>query len=189
MAVADIGVPLLVRIGISGHRKPEDLGDVGRLRALIQEQLGHLKERLTARGTQLDLLLVSPLADGADRLLVDAVWEVEPEAQLIVPMPFDQDDYERSFLDHQSVLDFRAYLAHPNCLERFVVAGGSEGDFLPVGKYVVDGRSGEWTFWHPNGQKAALGSHYLDRRIGSWTFWSQDGTKDLTHSGTYKESR
>lgn len=131
-------IPLLVTVGVSGHRKPDQLGDVDTLRETVAGQFSQLANSFRKANGNVQFLLFSPLADGADRLLVDAVWQVQPEARLIVPMPFEQAQYEASFFDARSVEQFRGYLRHPNCIEAFVLPGGTQGEYLDVGKFVVD---------------------------------------------------
>src|SRR5262249_21776793 len=55
------------------------------------------------------LVLLSPLAEGADRLV--ARIALEHEAILIVPMPLPQDLYEQDFSTPESLTEFRALLA------------------------------------------------------------------------------
>ena len=131
-------IPLLVTLGISGHRKPKQLGDIARLTSRMKEQLRSIRSGLREANGAVSFLMISPLADGADRLFVRAVWEVEPEARLLVPLPFDKEAYEKSFFSEESVQEFRGILEHPNCLEWFVLPDSCEDEYLEVGRYVVD---------------------------------------------------
>lgn len=128
----------MVTIGISGHRRPEQLGDTDRLKRLMKDRFAKIRSEMEEVNGPVRFVLLSPLADGADRLFVESLWEVEPGARLIVPLPFDRDAYEKTFLNEDSHGNFRAILADPRCLEHFVVPGGREGDFLRVGRWVVD---------------------------------------------------
>lgn len=131
-------IPLLVSIGVSGHRELGDARNVERVRALVQEQFATLHRRLAAYGKPIEYLLLSPLAEGADRVFVEAVWAVEPRARLLVPLPFAKAAYERSFATEASVAEFNDYLQHPNCIEWLELPGGEPGEYFDVGKYVVD---------------------------------------------------
>ncbi len=95
-------VPLVV--AVTGHR---DLhaDDLPALAAAVSAQL----RRLSARHPNSPCLLLSALAEGADRLVarcaVDAGWS------LGVVLPLAQADYEADFRDGQSVAEFRQLLA------------------------------------------------------------------------------
>lgn len=131
-------LPLVVTLGISGHRKPEQLGDLEQLNALLIQEIRRVRDHLVAQNGEVSFLTISPLADGADRIFARAVWEVDPEARLIVPLPFDKGEYEASFFHQESVQEFNELLDQPNCLEHFVIEGGRSDEYLEVGKYVVD---------------------------------------------------
>lgn len=131
-------IPLVVTVGISGHRRPEQLGDPARTRALLQDTFRDLRASLTELNGPVRFVLLSPLAEGADRLFVDALREVEPDADLLVPLPFSRDAYEQSFEDPASVAEFRKRVDEPKTLECFVIPGGREGEYLRLGRWVVD---------------------------------------------------
>ena len=131
-------IPLVVTVGISGHRKRSQLGDLSRVRTLLRERFRDLRDQLIEANGPVEFLLLSPLADGADRIFVDALREEEPDAHLLVPMPFDRDAYERSFGSEDSAEDFRRRVADPRTRECFTIPGGREGEYLRLGRWVVD---------------------------------------------------
>lgn len=131
-------IPVLVRVGVSGHRNLGGLAGAANLPGLVRETFRSLRERLREELGAVEFVLVSPLADGADRLVVDAIWQVEPEARLLVPLPFGREEYESSFCSDDSRAKFRDYVGSPACLECFEIPGGQNGRYFPVGKYVVD---------------------------------------------------
>ena len=95
-------VPIVV--AVTGHRDiPAD--DMPVLAAAVSAQL----RRLSAQHPNSPCLLLSALAEGADRLVarcaVDAGWS------LGVVLPLAQADYEADFRDEQSVAEFRGLLA------------------------------------------------------------------------------
>ncbi|MCP4216443.1 MAG: hypothetical protein GY765_17465, partial [bacterium] len=72
------------------------------------------------------------------RFFADAIWEVEPDAKLIAPLPFEKKEYEGTFFHRESIDEFNRYLQHPQCIEHYVIDEVESENFLPIGKYVVD---------------------------------------------------
>lgn len=90
-------------IGVTGHRD------------LVADEVPALKEKvrdffvqLKTEFPDLDLQLITPLAEGSDRLVADIALEVG--ARLIVPLPMPQADYERDFSSPAAVEAFRRSL-------------------------------------------------------------------------------
>ena len=83
------------------------------------------------------LRLVSPLAEGADRLVARAA--LEEGYELIVPMPFAQAEYEKDFAGDGSVEEFRTLLAQ--AASRLELDGGrgehDAASYEAVGRMVV----------------------------------------------------
>ncbi len=91
-------------IGVTGHRD------------LLADEIPALKEKvrefflqLESSFPDLDLQLITPLAEGSDRLVADVAQELEIE--LIVPLPMPQADYEKDFSSAAAVEAFRESLA------------------------------------------------------------------------------
>ncbi len=78
------GEPFLV--GVTGHRR---IADVERVAA----EVGAILTRLRREDPSRRLAALSPLAEGADRLVARAVLESGPDAGLCVPLPLELDDY------------------------------------------------------------------------------------------------
>jgi hypothetical protein len=129
-------LPLLVALGITGHRQEARLQDTAWVQATISERFRELRQSFSSEMV-LEFLMISPLADGADRLFVDAIWSVEPEAKLMVPLPFAQADYENDF-NGESLDRFREYLSDPRCLEVLELPQSGDRSYYDVGKFVVD---------------------------------------------------
>jgi hypothetical protein len=112
--------PLPLIIGITGHRdlRPEDVPFLeGLVRATfvdIQEQ--HLNT---------PLVLLSPLAEGGDRLVARIALEMG--IRLVVPVPMPLEVYEQDFETPESREEFRELLAAADWrLEMPIVEGNSE---------------------------------------------------------------
>lgn len=65
--------------------------------------------RATAALPGRPLVVLSPLAEGADRLVAEVVLE-NPGASLVAMLPLPQDDYEQDFASAESLQDFRRLL-------------------------------------------------------------------------------
>ena len=94
---------MYLTIGVTGHRD------------LVADEVPALKEKVRSFFAQLktefpdlDLQLITPLAEGSDRLVTDIALEMG--VRLIVPLPMPQADYERDFSSTAAVEDFREAL-------------------------------------------------------------------------------
>ena len=90
-------------IGVTGHR---DLlaDEVPALKQIVRDFFLQLRSDFP----DLDLQLISPLAEGSDRLVTDVALELGID--LIVPLPMPQADYEQDFSSTAAVEAFRASL-------------------------------------------------------------------------------
>ena len=95
-------LPLI--FGVSGHR---DLvvADVPRL----HKHLSKIFAAFRAAYPHTPFQLLSPLAEGADRLTAEVA--LTSEIGLLVPLPMKQQEYERDFQTAKSLAEFRALLA------------------------------------------------------------------------------
>lgn len=90
--------------GVSGHRDVVS-ADVPQLRAQIQTVFSRFRSAYPDALFQ----LLSPLAEGADRLAAEEA--LSSQIQLLVPMPMAQEEYERDFPSAASLGEFRRLLA------------------------------------------------------------------------------
>jgi hypothetical protein len=95
-------VPLVV--GITGHR---DLRQSDRM--VLEERVRSVFRTLHGRYPSTPLLVLSALAEGADRLAARVALEVG--ARLIVPLPMPRTVYETDFQAEGSLAEFAALLA------------------------------------------------------------------------------
>ena len=97
---ADAG-RLPIVIGAVGHRHldPADY-------AVYREQISQLIRELRRRYPSTPLRVISPLAAGADCLMAEEA--LAHRCELLVPLPFEQSDYEKDF--PESVAEFRSLL-------------------------------------------------------------------------------
>lgn len=114
---------LAVRVGITGHRSLDE-AQLPAIRSAIERVLGavasHADAILSARASGFDqrrpplLRAVSPLAEGADRIMAHAALERGWDLQC--PLPFRRDEYEADFSSAQSRSEFRSMLGRASAV-------------------------------------------------------------------------
>jgi hypothetical protein len=153
-------IPYRIRIGVTGHRK---LIEPAALQAVVRkaidaevEKLFHQKSRQSidrvrhAGTTAVSFSILSPLAEGADRVVAQAVLAY-PETRLDVVLPMVIDDYIKDFESEESreeFLDLLDRCRKPTSLRsRRIQDDSSDPDeqaerrreaYAQVGQYVVD---------------------------------------------------
>lgn len=133
---ADLGIiPFQLRIGVTGHRRlPGDRDLPGR----VAEALDRARALVPAPpGTPADVLVVSPLAEGADRLVARTALD-HAGAVLEVPLPLPVEEYLQDFDTTESREEFQDLLT--GAREVFVLPPMEtrEDAYQAVGYYVVD---------------------------------------------------
>ncbi len=93
--------------GVSGHRDlvPTDLPE-------LQKQICTVFDRFRLAYPDASFELLSPLAEGADRVVAEVA--LASGIRVGVPMPMTQADYERDFTTVESLSEFRRLLASAN---------------------------------------------------------------------------
>jgi hypothetical protein len=94
----------MMRIGVTGHRF---LAEIPKLRAGIDLALMRIAEAYPEKAWW----VVSSLAEGADRLVVQQVLIARPDARLIVPLPLPVSDYLQDFAGEQSRMEFERLMS------------------------------------------------------------------------------
>jgi uncharacterized membrane protein len=95
--------PLPIVIGVTGHRDLR-LQDLLTLESIVRRILQEVREA----HPHTPLLLLSPLAEGSDRLVARVALQMG--ARLVVPLPLPQDLYEQDFSSAESRAEFRQML-------------------------------------------------------------------------------
>ena len=127
-------LPFVLRIGVTGHR---ELADPGSLGPAVRTAIQGLVERLLGPGAAPSLLVISALAEGADRLVAREVL-ARPGAELEAALPLPAREYLADFAAEASRTEFtellgraaRVWLAPP---------GSSRAEaYERAGRHVVD---------------------------------------------------
>jgi hypothetical protein len=112
--------PYRIRIGVTGHRK---LNDPAAMQVLVKKAIDAEVEKLLPKDsrqniervrrvgtTAVSFRVLSPLAEGADRMVARAVLDY-PGARLDVVLPLTVEDYLEDFNTEESKTEFRDLLA------------------------------------------------------------------------------
>ena len=148
-------IPFRIRIGVTGHRSLPDKQILTQfvkgilatrfLESFNAEAYKSIKE---SQATPVAFTIVSPLAEGADRLVARAVLEY-PGARLEVVIPFNRDAYIEHFTTTESKQDFESLLKQAHrCIELENNARSVTTEKVPpqtqqdryrrVGEYIVE---------------------------------------------------
>src|SRR6266851_734627 len=153
-------IPYRIRIGVTGHRK---LDDPAAMQAMVkkaidaevekffpQESRLNIERVRRAGTTAISFRVLSPLAEGADRVVAHALLS-DPDARLDVVLPLAPEDYLEDFATEESKKEFRELLARcrrpvPLRTRRIHDDRRDPGDqaelrrdaYRQVGQYVVD---------------------------------------------------
>lgn len=128
-------------VGVTGHRK---LADEDRLAAAIDAVLDTIVLRAAdgavarQNETPLQLSVLSPLAEGADRLVAERVLAMAGAAELEAVLPMDESEYETDFATDASKSEFRSLLARAKTFHRLPRPSSREEAYAAAGRYVVD---------------------------------------------------
>jgi len=122
----------MVRIGVTGHRI---LMEVDKIAEGIEEALAMIQ---SAYGEQ-PLAVLSSLAEGADRLVAEAVLK-KPDSSLIAIIPFNMKDYITDFgeKDSASRAQFDSLLSKASEVVELPEAATREEGYAQGGDYAVD---------------------------------------------------
>jgi hypothetical protein len=151
---------LPVVIGVTGHRDLRP-GDIESLRQAVAEVI----QEISALAPSSPLLLLSSLAEGADRLVAETALRFG--ARLVVPLPMPPVDYETDFTP-ESVAEFRRLVSQSSaCFEVETPTATHSADFREPGRARDERyrRAGAWVAVHCH-VLLALWDGDTDEKIG-----------------------
>ena len=105
-------------VGVTGHRdiRTDDIGK-------LEEAVGKIFTEINNKYPDVSITLLSPLAEGADRLVSKVALSLG--ISLVVPLPMPQEEYELDFTAPASINEFRYLLEKAASI--FVVPFAEEG--------------------------------------------------------------
>lgn len=120
----------MVTVGVSGHRELVNVRD-------ISKAVDQALEKILAEYPAVALKVVSPLAEGADRLVAKRAIEGF-QAELIVPLPFEPSDYMQDFKTSASKQEFLDLIGLADEIIFLPAQETRAASYYAVGLYVVD---------------------------------------------------
>lgn len=124
---------MTVCVGVTGHRRVDN---PKALTSAVRDALRRVRERFAETPTT-RLEAVSPLAEGADRIVARAVL-AEPGGELTVPLPFVADDYAKDFTAPGSKAEFEELLGRAAHVHVMPITATRDEGYERAGRWVVD---------------------------------------------------
>ena len=141
-------IPFRLTIGVTGHRK---LKNEKEIREVVQKLLKKIKLKVKgSKRTPVELCILSPLAEGADRLVAVEVLNFDEKAVLKVVLPLLEKEYLEDFETEESKKEFKRLLKNarnPVSLRERLLADDYPDEMIKearrqayedVGQFVVD---------------------------------------------------
>ena len=142
-------------------------GDVPELR----RQLARIFSAFRAAYPHTPFQLLTPLAEGADRLTAEVA--LASEIDLLVPLPMKQAEYERDFITARSLAEFRSLLAMAKSRWEIPTAGktGTEGrtrQYAEVGELIARDSHVLILLWDGEENRKIGGTAWVRKRREHW---------------------
>jgi len=134
-AVPDQAIPAQIVIGVTGHRNLDNRSVITRAVSSAIDSIRQMAPPLPST-TRL-LVFLSPLAEGADRLVVHEALRV-PGTVLKAVLPLRKDDYMQDFTTEESKKEFEELLAQAKSIRILPVTNSRVEAYEQVGRYIVD---------------------------------------------------
>lgn len=144
-----------VCVGVTGHRFP---AEVEKLRSAVDEAL----DRIEAAFPDRRLTIVSPLAEGADRLVAEA--GTARGADLIVPLPLPRDDYMTDFETDESKGTFLDLLDQAEEVIELPATAERNDAYAQVGEWVLEHSDAIIAIWDGEPAQGKGGTADIARR-------------------------
>ncbi len=122
------------KFAVTGHRKISYPDVCGRA---IRKLMKDIIEKLKQKETEISLILLSPLAEGADRIVAHE-WLRFDNVILDCPLPLEIDDYLTDFKSDVLKDEFNVLLSCCRNIEIMGKQSSRSASYKAVGHYVVD---------------------------------------------------
>ena len=132
---SDQVIPARIMIGVTGHRQLENISELTDSVRLAIEKVRQMLPPL--QSTPPLLTILSPLAEGADRLVVREVLSL-PKATLEAILPVEQSEYMQDFETAESRVEFEELISRASSVKTIPVKGQRAKAYEQAGRYLVD---------------------------------------------------
>lgn len=129
------GIARRLLIGVTGHRKLDNEPELAEKVRLALQRVRQLVPTLSSTPVMFSVL--SPLAEGADRLVVQEVLKLSA-SQLEVVLPLEKQQYLGDFETPESRAEFEQLLAEARHVKQLPRTANRTEAYAQVGRYVVD---------------------------------------------------
>ena len=147
-------------IGVTGHRK---LGNRSAITRAVRSTLDSIRPMASPLpGTARPLIILSPLAEGADRLVVREALRI-PGTVLKAVLPMRKDSYIQDFTTEESKKEFEEILAYAKNIKTLPDTSSRVEAYEQVGRYVVDRCDVLIAIWDGNSSKGRGGTQEIVR--------------------------
>jgi hypothetical protein len=128
-------MPARIVVGVTGHRTlPPDPALARTVDSVLDEI--ELRAKRESR-SPVGLTALSPLAEGADRLVAERIL-ARPAGELEAVLPMAEAEYEADFTDNASRTEFGSLLARSRTIHRLPCASNKDEAYAAAGRFVVD---------------------------------------------------
>ena len=178
--------PAQIVIGVTGHRKLQNerfiAKQVQKIATKIKETIPELKK------IPVEFRILSPLAEGADRLVTRELLKVSG-SQLQVVLPLEKDEYLKDFAHGESREEFNILLESATSVIQPVSNPERPEAYMEAGRYIVDHCDVLIAIWDGNtangkGGTADVVDYAREKKCP--IFWIHSNDPKLI---TYKEGR
>jgi hypothetical protein len=139
-----------VVVGVLGHRI---LTDIERLEAGVKQALTRIEGAFPGE----PMVVLSALAEGADRLVADEVLQ-RPDSRLIAVLPLPAADYETDFGEDESKREFRELLDRADEVIELPATETREAAYETGGRHVLDNCDVLVAIWDGQGAQGQGGT-------------------------------
>ena len=149
--------------GVSGHRDTLDDDSPE-----LQKQIRTVFDRFRQAYSKATFELLSPLADGADRIAAEVA--LRAGLRIVVPLPMAQTEYERDFTTNDSLDQFRRLLA--TAASAFEVSSDENivraDKYAAVGDYIARRSNVLILLWDGKDNSKVGGTAWVKKRREYW---------------------
>ena len=170
--------------GISGHRDlvPADLPE-------LRRQVRDIFRRFMSARPQATFELLTPLAEGADRIAAHEA--LAARIKLVVPMPMAQADYERDFTTAESLREFRQLLQAAT--SQFELPTPENVDraerYAAVGEYIAEKSDVMILLWDGHDNLKVGGTAWVKKRRDHWSHLAKERGKAIHRETIHLRAR